>query len=108
MGRPVCRLTDQAACPPHCHYCPVGAHAVIGPAIMGSPSVMVDGLPVLRETDMGLHAACCGPNIWLGDEGSGSVFADGLAVMRLGDPTMHCGSFEGAMVTSGSTVFVGD
>jgi len=102
----VSRLTDLAFNPADAHGCPACPHPVIGPAIMGSPDVMVNGLAVLRIGDPGVHAACCGPNMWVCMTGSSTVTVNNIAVCRLGDMTAHCGGV-GALVTSSADVEVG-
>ena len=37
----------------------VSPHPAIGPAISGSPDVLINGRPALRIDDIGVHAACC-------------------------------------------------
>jgi uncharacterized Zn-binding protein involved in type VI secretion len=73
------------------HGCPACPHPATGPAITGSPTVKVNGLPVLRVGDQGVHAACCGPNMWSPSSGSATVFVNGKAAVRKGDDTQHCG-----------------
>ena len=86
------RLGDKSLVPADAHGCPACPHgAATGPAVMGSPNVFVNGLPALRVTDMGVHAACCGPNLWWATMGSATVFINGLAAHRMGDQDTHCG-----------------
>jgi len=86
--------------------CPLCPHTAVGPAIMGSPDVMVNNMPALRVTDTGIHAACCGPNIWMAMEGSETVMINNLPAHRLMDEDMHCGGM-GMMIEGSEDVFVG-
>jgi hypothetical protein len=85
------RVSDLAKCDQDAHGCPACPHPVIGPLFMGSPDVFVNSLPAGRETDMGLHAACCGPNMWMANAGSPDVFINSLAAYRKDDESKHCG-----------------
>lgn len=100
---PVSRVTDMAFNPADAHGCPACPHPVIGPAIMGSPDTLVNGLAVLRIGDPGVHAACCGPNMWVTAMGSTSVTVNNIAVCRLGDMTAHCGGVGMLVMGSGDT-----
>ena len=51
------RLGDLSDVKVDAHGCPACPHPAKGPAIMGSPDVLVNGLPALRVTDKGIHAA---------------------------------------------------
>jgi uncharacterized Zn-binding protein involved in type VI secretion len=73
---------------------------------MGSPNVNVNARPALRVTDTGIHAACCGPNMWTAKRGSGTVFINGKKAHRLGDMDQHCGGV-GQMVEGSGNVFTG-
>lgn len=101
-----CRLTDKSFVPADAHGCPACPHPAIGPAIGGSPTVMVNNLPALRVSDPGVHVACCGPNTWVATKGSGTVLINNLPAHRLGDMDMHCGGV-GMMVSSSTNVLVG-
>jgi len=100
------RLGDKANQATHDHCCGV-PHPVVGPLIMGSPDVFVNKMPAARKTDPGIHAACCGPNMWQADAGSGTVFINGKEAHRLGDATKHCGSFSGQLIEGSSNVITG-
>jgi uncharacterized Zn-binding protein involved in type VI secretion len=84
MSKPAARITDMHVCPlvngvvPH----------VGGPIILGSPNVLIGGLPAARVTDM---ATCVGPPdvIILG---SMTVLINGLPAARMGDQTAHGGT----------------
>jgi len=102
------RLGDKSQAPPHPHGCPGCPHPHIGPAIIGSPNVLINGMPALRVTDMGVAAACCGPNIWQALKGSATVFINGLPAHRQGDTTLHCGgSGSGNLIDGSPNVFIG-
>jgi uncharacterized Zn-binding protein involved in type VI secretion len=85
------RLGDIAQTKADAHGCPSCPHTAMGPAIIGSPNVMINNMPALRVTDQGFHAACCGPNMWVASKGSMTVFINGLAAHRKDDMTQHCG-----------------
>lgn len=100
----VCRLGDRAKAPLDVHGCPACPHPnVIGPSISGSSNVYVNGMPALRINDIGMHAACCGTNMWKITAASGQVFINGSAMVRKGDPTQHCGGI-GQMVDASANV----
>jgi len=90
------RLGDLAQASADAHGCPGCPHPAIGPAIVGSPNVNVNAMPSIRLQDVGIHAVCCGPNMWMATKGSGTVFINNKPAIRTGDTTTHCG-------TSGST-----
>jgi uncharacterized Zn-binding protein involved in type VI secretion len=73
---------------------------------MGSPDVNVNGLPALRVDDAGIHAACCGPNMWWAQTGSATVFINGKQAHRLGDMDRHCGGI-GQMIEGSQNVMIG-
>lgn len=101
------RLGDKANVTADSHGCPGCPHAGVGPAISGSADVMVNGRPALRVDDVGIHAICCGPNMWTAKQGSSSVFINGKAAFRMNDPTKHCGG-DGKLIEGSSDVIVGD
>ncbi len=103
---PQCRVGDQSQVPADAHGCPACPHPAVGPAVAGSPNVMVNSMPALRVTDPGIHAACCGPNTWVAAKGSGTVFINKLPAHRLGDMDTHCGGV-GAMIQGSPNVLVG-
>lgn len=106
MTVPVSVLGDRSRAPADAHGCPACPHNCVGPAVSGSPDVMINGKPVLRVGDMGVHAACCGPNLWVAVEGSASVFVNGLPVHRKGDKDLHCGGL-GEMIEGSADVKIG-
>lgn len=100
------RLGDNAKVSPDAHGCPACPHTCVGPAIMGSPNVFTNSMPSVRVGDMGIHAACCGPNMWQAAKGSGTVFINGKAAHRLDDKTTHCGG-SGQTIVGSPTVITG-
>lgn len=100
------RLGDLAEAPMDAHGCPKCPHHVKGPAITGSPDVSVNGKPALRTTDKGVHAPCCGPNMWVATKGSTTVFINFLPAHRKGDMTTHCGG-PGQLIQGSPDVIVG-
>ena len=60
----------------------------------------------LRIGDPGIHAACCGPNIWNATGGSGTVYINNIPAHRVGDATTHCGGV-GQLIGGSPTVIVG-
>ncbi len=101
------RLGDKANVSADAHGCPGCPHPGTGPAIMGSPDVFVNGRPALRVDDMGIHAVCCGPNMWQAQQGAPTVFINGKAAYRMQDPSKHCGG-QGQLIEGSSDVIVGD
>lgn len=85
------RVGDRSQVPADVHGCSACPHSAIGAAVSGSPNVNVNGLPALRVSDQGVHAACCGPNRWVAAAGSSSVFINKLPAHRKGDMDQHCG-----------------
>jgi uncharacterized Zn-binding protein involved in type VI secretion len=100
------RLGDKSTVPADAHGCVACPHPCTGPAIMGSPDVNVNSRPALRVDDIGVHAACCGPNMWTAQAGSGTVFINSKAAHRLGDADKHCGGM-GQLVEGSDNVIVG-
>jgi uncharacterized Zn-binding protein involved in type VI secretion len=100
VGQDQSRITDIGEVSADAHGCPACPHSCKGPIIQGSPNVMVNGLPASRKGDMGVHAACCGPNIWFAKGCSGTVKINGLGAHRKDDSQTHCGGT--GQMTSGS------
>jgi uncharacterized Zn-binding protein involved in type VI secretion len=88
---PQSRLGDKSNVPVDAHGCPGCPHPCVGPAVLGSPNVLVNNRPALRVTDKGVHAACCNGNFWTATKGSSTVFINNLAAHRQGDQDTHCG-----------------
>ena len=101
-----CRVSDISKVQADAHGCPACPHPCMGPAIIGSPDVMVNSLPALRVDDTGIHMACCGPNTWTATAGSSTVFINGKAAHRKDDSDRHCGGV-GQMTTASSNVITG-
>jgi len=101
------RLGDKAQIQCDAHGCPGCPHPGVGPGISGSPNVMVNGRPALRVDDFGIHAVCCGPNMWQATQGSATVFINGKAAFRKNDPSKHCGG-NGKLIEGSDDVIIGD
>lgn len=104
---PAGRLGDQSQVSADGHACPACPHPCVGPAIAGSPNVLVNAAPALRVGDTGVHAACCGPNMWTATEGAPTVFINGMAAHRLGDADGHCGG-SGKLIQGSPDVIIGN
>jgi uncharacterized Zn-binding protein involved in type VI secretion len=100
------RLGDNSQVLVDAHGCPACPHPAVGPAIAGSPNVNCNTRPALRQTDTGVHAACCGTNTWKAITGSATVFINNLPAHRLGDADMHCGGM-GKLIVGSENVMVG-
>ncbi len=100
------RLGDLSKCNADAHGCVACPHIVIGPAVQGSPDVLVNNRPALRVGDKGIHAPCCGPNMWEAKMGSKTVFINGKAAHRKGDMDKHCGGV-GKLIQGSPDVLVG-
>lgn len=100
------RVGDKAMVPADAHGCPACPHPAQGPATLGSPDVMVNGMQALRLGDSGIHMVCCGPNQWKAAKGSGTVFINNKPAHRLGDMTAHCGGV-GNLIVGSTNVIVG-
>ncbi len=100
------RLGDMAQVSADAHGCPACPHPAVGPAILGSPNVLINFMPALRVTDIGVHAACCGPNMWTATKGSATVKINGLAAHRMGDDNQHCGGM-GKLIQGSTDVLIG-
>jgi uncharacterized Zn-binding protein involved in type VI secretion len=103
---PQCRLGDKSQVPADAHGCPACPHPGVGPAIVGSPDVMVNTRPAIRVDDKGMHMACCGTNTWTAAKGSGTVFINNKAAHRQGDSDTHCGG-SGQMIEGSTNVMSG-
>ncbi len=103
---PMGRLGDKSQAPIDVHGCPGCPHPVIGPAVEGSPDVLVNKLPALRVGDKGIHMACCGPNMWTAAMGSATVQINNKAAYRMGDMATHCGGV-GQLIEGSPDVIVG-
>ena len=101
-----CRLGDYSFVPLDKHGCPGCPHPCTGPAICGSPDVLVNGMPAIRVSDPGVHAACCNGNTWTASKGSSNVFVNNLKAHRRGDKDDHCGG-SGYMIQGSMNVITG-
>jgi uncharacterized Zn-binding protein involved in type VI secretion len=100
------RLGDKSQAPVDAHGCPACPHPAIGPAVQGSPDVLVNNRPALRVGDQGIHAACCGPNMWFATQGSATVLINNMPAHRMGDQDQHCGGV-GTLIEGSPDVIVG-
>lgn len=100
------RLGDKAQAMADAHGCPACPHTVTGPAVEGSPDVNIDHRPAVRLGDQGIHAPCCGPNLWNAAAGSATVMINGQPAVRQGDSTTHCGG-QGSMIEGSADVIIG-
>lgn len=105
--QPQTRVGDNSFVPADEHGNNCCPHPATGPAIKGSPDVLVNSRPALRVTDQGVHVACCGPQTWIATQGSATVIINNLQAHRLNDEDQHCGGV-GYMVEGSEDVFVGD
>ncbi len=106
MGRPVSRLSDIAFVPSDTHSCSGCSHSCAGPLVKGSSDVYVNGLPVAREGDPGVHSGCCGANTWSCEGCSSTVKVNGKGVSRMADSTKHCGG-KGSLTIGSPNVLAG-
>jgi uncharacterized Zn-binding protein involved in type VI secretion len=101
MGLPVARIGIDL-----CSGHPAGpTYFPPRPAVVGSPTVFADGIPVVRAgIDLwAMHTNLINVHPGMGVAGSPTVFVEGMPLMRLTDP-INCGS----IVAMGSpTVFCG-
>jgi len=101
------RLSDLGKVDNDAHGCPACPHPAIGPCIVGSTDVLINSLPAARIDDMGIHAPCCGPNIWFATAGSGTVLINDKGAHRKDDDQQHCGG-SGKLITGSADVIIGD
>lgn len=106
MSQPAGRLGDLSLAPLDSHGCPTCPHPSLGPFVTGSTNVRINGRPAARVGDLGLHAACCGTNLFNAAMGSGTVFINGKKAHRMGDVAKHCGGM-GVTISGSSDVHVG-
>lgn len=97
-------FVDISQAPADAHNCPGCPHPALGPAIVGSPNVLINGFPALRLGDAGFHAGCCGPNTWIATQGSATVLINGSGAHRQGDHAQHCGGIGVLITGSGDVV----
>lgn len=104
---PAVRVSDKASIPADAHGCPACPHPGFGPAVNGSPDVMINKLPAVRLGDPGVHMACCGANQWKVAKGSSTVYVNNKPLARMGDKTTHCGG-SGSLINGSPNVFADD
>ena len=102
------RVGDHAKGDPHAHGCPACPHPVQGPILTGCATVLINGLPAARVSDIGVAAACCGPNMYEIKMGSNTVFIDGKAAARKDDMTLHCNTGNGKIIMGSPDVIIAD
>ena len=73
------------------HGCPSCPHPAQGPAMLGSPNVIVNGCFAVRQDDIGMHTICCGMNMWTAKMGSSTVNINGKQAWRKDDMGQSCG-----------------
>jgi uncharacterized Zn-binding protein involved in type VI secretion len=100
------RVGDIAMVEADVHGCPICPHPALGPAIIGSPDVLINCLPALRVNDIGVHAVCCGPNMWQATKRSATVQINYLPAHRFGDANLHCGGL-GKLIQGSPDVIIG-
>src|ERR1700679_288386 len=105
--QPQTRVGDRSMVPADTHGKTCCPHEAVGPAISGSPNVIVNNRAALRVGDPGIHTACCGPQIWVATEGAQTVIINNMFAHRLNDEDQHCGGV-GYMIEGSPDVFVGD
>jgi uncharacterized Zn-binding protein involved in type VI secretion len=81
----------KAFCPADAHGGPADPLPVVGPITTGSSHVFVNGRPAARVGDVGIHAACVGPNTFKIVGGDSEVMIDGKPAAKVGSSTQHCG-----------------
>jgi uncharacterized Zn-binding protein involved in type VI secretion len=100
------RLGDISKVDADAHGCPACPHTAMGPAIIGSPNVNINNMPALRVGDLGIHAPCCGPNMWTATQGSTTVMINGRPAHRKDDMDTHCGGV-GKLIVGSPNVIIG-
>jgi len=93
--------------PGDAHGCPACPHMTVGPAIVGSPNVNINGLPAVRVMDKGMHAPCCGPAMWTAVAGAPTVFVNGKPAFRMNDAAQSCGGVM-KLIEGSPDVIIGD
>lgn len=107
-GQAAGRLGDKMQGSGDAHGCPACPHPIFGPAIAGSPDVLISDRPALRSGDAGMHAACCGPNLWRAAAGSTAVLINDQPAYRRGDKSTACGGGSGQLIEGADDVLFGD
>jgi uncharacterized Zn-binding protein involved in type VI secretion len=101
------RLGDKAQVQADAHGCPACPHPGTGPTVTGSTDVFINGLSAVRKGDLGIHTACCGPNLYNCKEGSPDVYVNGKPLVRMQDATKHCGG-DGQVIEGSPDVLIDD
>jgi uncharacterized Zn-binding protein involved in type VI secretion len=101
------RLGDKAQVDSDAHGCPSCPHPGVGPIVVGSPDVNINGKPAARLDDLGIHAVCCGPNNFNIVKGSPTVYVNGKPLARRNDKTKHCGG-TGPIIEGSPDVLIDD
>jgi uncharacterized Zn-binding protein involved in type VI secretion len=81
----------KAMCPADAHGGPSDPRPVVGPITTGSSHVLINGQAAARVGDVGVHAACVGPNTFKIVGGDSEVMIDGKPAAKIGSSTQHCG-----------------
>jgi len=100
------RLGDKSKVDSDSHGCPACPHTATGPAIAGSPDVLINKMPAIRVDDKGVHSPCCGGGTWIAKTGSATVLINGKKAHRKDDQDQHCGGM-GKMIEGSSDVNIG-
>src|SRR5438105_3144229 len=102
------RLGDPVQCDSCAHGCPACPHPTKGVIVVGSSDVTINGLPAARadSTDLGVHAVCCGANVFQLAKGSPTVYVNNKPLARRTDQTQHCGGT--GQITDGSPDVMAD
>jgi uncharacterized Zn-binding protein involved in type VI secretion len=100
MSLPAARMSDTGFGDDTCHDST--KHGVTGIIIQGAPTVMTNGLPLARMSDIVMRGDGHS-GIIIG--GSGTVIASGLPVARMSDQFIGC--FTGIIIGGASNVVAG-
>jgi uncharacterized Zn-binding protein involved in type VI secretion len=101
------RLGDKAQVQADAHGCPACPHPGTGPIVVASTNVFVNSKGSARKKDLGIHAVCCGPNLYNIKEGSPTVYVNGQPMARMQDGTKHCGG-DGNITEGSPDVLIDD
>lgn len=94
----IAKTGDLVQCICCCHP-PIPCVGTVGILVTGEASVLTNGAPTVRISDMAI-CGCGHPTFVVG--GSSSVFAGGSPVARLGDPVAGCPN--GTIISASSNV----
>ncbi len=101
------RLGDTARVDADAHGCPSCPHPAVGPIVVASTDVFTNSKPAARKGDLGIHAACCGPNNYTINAGSPTVYINGQPAARMNDQCKHCGG-NGPIIEGSPDVLMDD